>query len=136
MQKNVQLQNQIQNVSTLHKNKSSLHSNVSSKSGTWNPSSALDATYGGSMSSLVHSNSSPSNSSNIGGSEVDLRLSDSGNKVVNHGKPNLAPKPPTAGPTNNNFQANNGKPSPPSKNTNGRPPSRAQSLRVPRYLCI
>lgn len=135
---NLQSQNPYPNVSTLHRNKSSLHSTTAMKSATvstWNSTLSQDMIHGGSMSSLMHSNISAPNPPIVGGSEIDLRLSDSHNKVVSHGKPNLAPKPPTMNATNN-VQSNNGQAAAGLKklNVNGRPAYRAQSLRVARYF--
>lgn len=116
----------------LHRNKSSLHGGSSAWS-TTNQTTNI----GGSLSSLNQSNSLPSplvlhNTPDFGDPHMP-------GKVVNHGKPNVAPKPPgiavspNGQPNNNNN--NNGKPSPPMKklNMNGKPASRAQSMRVPRY---
>lgn len=117
---------------SLHRNKSSLHGGSSA----WSTSQTTN--IGGSLSSLNQSSSLPSplvlpNASYFGDSHMP-------GKVVNHGKPNVAPKPPGIavspnGQSNNNNN-NNGKPSPPMKklNMNGKPASRAQSMRVPRYV--
>lgn len=134
----MQTQNQFPNVSTLHRNKSSLHSSTAMKSATvstWNSTLSQDMSHGGSMSSLMHNISAPSPPI-VGGSEIDLRLSDS-HKVVSHGKPNLAPKPPTMSPSNNMLGNNNQASSGLKKlNGNSRPANRAQSLRVSRYFFI
>lgn len=122
---------QTTNVS-LHRNKSSLHGSNS----TWSTTSHT-TNIGGSLSSLNQSNSLPSPL--VLHNVPDFNDAHMPGKVVNHGKPNVAPKPPGIavspnGQSNNNN--NNGKPSPPMKklNMNGKPASRAQSMRVPRYV--
>ncbi|CAK1579978.1 unnamed protein product [Parnassius mnemosyne] len=103
------LQNAEQNLpphvaSTLHRNKSSLHSSSQSS-------------LGGSMTSLT---TAPA-AAPAGASLASLSTSDLTERArPSHGKPNVAPKPPA--------------PSPPPKKLvlNGRAAARAQSMRVPR----
>ncbi|KAJ8920344.1 hypothetical protein NQ315_012006 [Exocentrus adspersus] len=79
-------------------------------------------------SSTLHANSSTLHRKAKSNANLTVDIPDSVNNgfppartVINHGKPNLAPKPPIL----------NGKPAPPQKR-NGKPISRAHSMRSPR----
>ncbi|CAG4955841.1 unnamed protein product [Colias eurytheme] len=94
--------------STLHRNRSSLHS-------------GSQVSLGGSMTSLTSAPPTPAPASSHSTSDLSER------PRVSHGKPNLAPKPPTLNPAPD-------RPSPPPKKlvVNGKLAARAQSMRVPR----
>ncbi|CAH2096474.1 unnamed protein product [Euphydryas editha] len=94
--------------STLHRNKSSLHS-------------GSQTSLGGSMTSLSSAPPTPTPASSLSTSDLSER------PRVNHGKPNLAPKPPVMAHAPD-------RPSPPPKKliVNGKLAARAQSMRVPR----
>ncbi|XP_047991013.1 translation initiation factor IF-2-like isoform X3 [Leguminivora glycinivorella] len=93
--------------STLHRNKSALHSTT-------------PAALGGSMSSLTSAPTTPTPCASLSTSDLSER------PRISHGKPNLAPRPPANPPD---------RPSPPPKKLNingGKMAGRAQSMRVPR----
>ncbi|KAJ2948916.1 hypothetical protein O0L34_g5851 [Tuta absoluta] len=95
---------------TLQRNKSALHS--------------TQGALGGSMTSLTSAPPTPTPASSLSTSDLSER------PRVSHGKPNLAPKPPTLGAA----PAVDTRPSPPPKKLlmNGKIASRTQSMRVPR----
>ncbi|XP_049872976.1 uncharacterized protein LOC126371705 isoform X2 [Pectinophora gossypiella] len=95
---------------TLQRNKSALHSGQNS--------------LGGSMTSLTSAPPTPTPASSLSTSDLSER------PRVSHGKPNLAPKPPTLAP----GAVVDTRPSPPPKKliVNGKIASRTQSMRVPR----
>lgn len=121
------VRNAVPNASSLHRNSFKFGApaplKIPEPSG-WTTSLNQDSNYGGSMPSLVQSTATP-----IAVAESDTHLSDSGPKIISHGKPNVAPKPPGIQPISGGSTAQ----SPKILNANGRPVSRAQSFKVTRY---